>query len=61
MANPILRSPMTKHDLDLYNKAKGMRWEDIDEDLAETEVGRVALHDLAIRKMHYEEFRCGML
>jgi len=52
---------MTDHDKALVEKAKTQRWEDIEEDEAETEEGRKALHDIAIRKYHYDEYKAGML
>lgn len=52
---------MTDHDKALVEKAKTQCWEDIDEDSAETEEGRKAIHDIAIRKYHYDEYKAGML
>ena len=52
---------MTEHDKQLVARAKNQCWEDIDEDLAETPEGRQALHDIAIRKYHYDEYKAGMI
>ena len=52
---------MTEKDKALVEKARHQRWEDIDEDAADTEEGRRALHDIAIRKYHYDEYKAGML
>lgn len=52
---------MTEKDKALVEKARHQRWEDIDEDAADTEEGRKALHDIAIRKYHYDEYKAGML
>jgi len=43
---------MTEKDKALVEKARDQRWEDIDEDAAETEEGRAALHDIAISTMN---------
>lgn len=55
------RMAMTEKDKALVEKARHQRWEDIDEDAADTEEGRRALHDIAIRKYHYDEYKAGIL
>ena len=52
---------MTKHDEALVRKARSQRWEEIDEEAAETPEGRQALHDIIARKYHTEEFKNGTL
>ena len=52
---------MTEHDKALVEQARHMRWEDINEDDAETEEGKKALHDIAVRGYHYDEWKAGML
>ncbi len=52
---------LTEHDKALIEQARHQRWEDIDEDAAETEEGRKALHDIAVSKYHYDEYKSGML
>ena len=52
---------MTEKDKALVEKAKHQRWEDIDEDAAETEEGRTELHRIAVSKYHYDEYKAGML
>lgn len=52
---------LTEHDKALIDQARQMLWEDIDEDAAETEEGRKALHDIAVSKYHYDEYKAGIL
>lgn len=52
---------MTDHDKALVERAKHLRWEEIEEDEAETEEGKQALHDIAVRKYHYDEYKAGIL
>lgn len=52
---------LTEHDKALIEQARQMRWEDIDEDAAETEEGRAELHRIAISKYHYDEYKAGIL
>jgi len=52
---------LTEHDKKLIEQARHQRWEDIREEDAETEEGRDALHDIAIRKYHYDEYKAGIL
>lgn len=52
---------MTEKDKELVEKARHQCWEDIDEDAAETEEGRAALHSIIMRKYHYDEYKAGML
>lgn len=51
----------TEKDKDAIERAECSRWEDIDENWAETEVGRYEVHDIKMRKCHYDEYRAGML
>ena len=51
----------TQKDKEAIEKAKAARWEDIDEDWAETDAGRYELHDIIMRKYHRDEYRAGML
>ena len=46
---------MTEKDKRLVAQAKNKRWEDIDEDAAETTEGREALHKVAYDKYLREE------
>lgn len=48
---------MSEHDKQLVDQAMNMRWEDIDESLAETEEGREAVHRIMMRKYHREEYK----
>ena len=50
----------TQKDKEAIEKAKASRWEDIDEDWAETEAGRDELHSIIMRKYHRDEYRAGM-
>lgn len=52
---------LSPKDKEAIAKAKAQRWEDIDENTAETEVGRRWLHDIAMRKYHTDEFNADML
>lgn len=47
-------------DVQLILQANDMRWEDIDEDEAETIEGLAILHDIAVSKYHLAEFKAGM-
>ena len=53
--------PIPEHDQELINKARSQRWEEIDEDAAETEDARTILHDIIIHKYHREEYRFGVI
>lgn len=53
--------PLPEHDQELIRKARGQRWEEINEDAAETEDARQILHDIAIQKYHREEYLLGVL
>ena len=53
--------PPTPRDLELIKEAEDKCWEQINEYDADTEEGRKALHDIAIRKYHYDEARAGMI
>lgn len=52
---------LTEKDKAAIAKAKSQPWEEIDEDSAETEIGKRWVHDIASSKYHREEFRTGML
>lgn len=52
---------MNEHDKALVATARGMRWEDINEEDAETVEGRSILHSIIMHKYHYDEYKCGML
>lgn len=52
---------MNKHDERLVQEAMYKRWEEIDEDEAETEEGRQKLHEIAVRKYHQDEYLHGIL
>lgn len=52
---------MNEHDKALVASARQMRWEDINEDEAETVEGRSVLHDIIMHKYHYDEYKCGMI
>ena len=47
-------------DKKLIREANNMDWMDIEPDDAISEQGRIILHDIAVSKYRYEEFRCGM-
>ena len=52
---------LPEHDQELIRKARDQRWEEIEEDAAETAEARQILHDIAVRKYHREEYRLGVL
>lgn len=55
---------MTKHDQELVDWAENLHyteWPEINENAAETEEGKLHLHNIAVRLYHYEEASCGML
>jgi len=51
----------TRKDRDAIERAECSRWEDIDEDWAETEAGRIEVHDIKMRKFHHDEMISDML
>lgn len=51
---------MTERDKALAARARQMRWEDIDEETADTPEGRAELHRICMAKYHQDEARCGM-
>ena len=51
---------LTEKDKRAVEKAKSQDWQDIDENTAETVLGRRWVHDIAMRKMHREEFAAGI-
>ena len=52
---------LTDADKRAIQKAIYARWEDIDEDTAETDAGRYEMHRIAMQKYHAEEFNAGIL
>ena len=52
---------MNEHDKRLVQEAMYKRWEEIDEDEAETEERRQKLHEIAVRKYHQDEYLHGIL
>lgn len=52
---------MTGRDRELIAQAREMRWEDIDEDKADTPEGKAELHRICMAKCHMDEARCGMV
>lgn len=52
---------MNDHDKALIEQARRKRWEDIDENEAETADGKRRLHRIIMGKYHREEWRNGML
>jgi hypothetical protein len=52
---------MNEHDRRLVQQAIYKRWEEIDEDEAETPEGKAKLHEIAVRKYHHDEFIHGIL
>jgi len=52
---------LTEKDKEAIDKAKSQYWANIDEESAETEIGRKRLHDIKMRKYHDEEYEAGLL
>lgn len=52
---------LTKKDKEAIEKAKSQDWTEIDENTAETVIGRKKLHDIIMTKYHNEEFQAGIL
>lgn len=52
---------LPEHDRKLIDAAHRQRWEEIDEDAAETEEGKYVLHEIAIRKYHLDEAKHDMI
>lgn len=52
---------MNEHDRRLVQQAIYKRWEEIDEDEAETPEGKAKLHEIAVRKYHHDEYLHGIL
>lgn len=55
-----LEKLLTDRDREAISRARDCDWTEIDEDWAETELGRKELHDIIVTKYHDEEFRAGM-
>lgn len=51
---------MPESDVQLILKANDMRWEDINEDAAESLEARAILHDISLAKYRREEYLSGM-
>lgn len=58
---PMNFKMLPEHDQRLIEEAQCQRWEEIDEDAAETEEARQVLHDIAIRKYHRDEYCQGII
>lgn len=56
-----IRSAMNEHDRKLLDEARLLPWWEIKEELAETKEGYEALHKLAVKKYHYDEYSQGIL
>lgn len=52
---------LTEKDKEAIEKAKSLPWEVIDENSAETEIGRKWVHDIIMRKYHRDEASAGIL
>lgn len=52
---------LTEKDRAAISEARRSRWEDIDEESADTEAGRIEIRYIQLRKMHAAEARCGMI
>lgn len=51
---------LTERDRAAIEEARGQHYGNIDENAAETELGRRYLRDMALRKYHREEFSAGL-
>ena len=51
---------LTEKDKEAIRKAKELDWDEIDEDCAETVIGRKWVHNIAMRKYHREEYSAGI-
>lgn len=51
---------LTQKDRDAIAKAKTQDFGEIDENSAETDIGRKQLRRIALKKYHYEEFFAGL-
>jgi len=51
---------LTDQDREAIERARDLDWSEIDEDWAETELGRQELHNIIISKYHDEEFGAGI-
>lgn len=52
---------LTEKDREAIQKAMYTRWEDIDENAAETEAGKYEIQSIRSRKRHNDEWLAGML
>lgn len=51
----------TQKDREAIDRAKQSDWTMIEEDWAETEAGRLEVHDIMMSKYHREEYHAGIL
>lgn len=51
---------LTERDKAAIQAARKQAWTEIDEDTAETEIGRRWVHEIAMEKYHLDEYRSGM-
>ena len=51
---------LTDKDRAAISKAREQDWTEIDEDSAETEIGRRRIHAIIMRKYHRDEYKAGM-
>lgn len=51
---------LTEKDKAAILLAKSQDWTEIDENTAETVIGRKRIHDIIMRKYHRDEYRTGM-
>lgn len=52
---------MNEHDIKLLQWAGSQRWEDLNENMAETAQGKDMLHLLIMRKYHNDEYTGNIL
>lgn len=52
---------LTDRDRAAIDKARTQDWTEIDEDTAETEIGKRRLHEMAMWKYHRDEANAGMI
>lgn len=52
---------LTDKDREAIDKAKKQDWTEIDEDSAETVIGKRWIREIIMRKYHRDEYKTGML
>lgn len=52
---------LTQKDLEAIARAKRSCWEDIDENWAETDEGKAAVHSIEMRKYFRDEANAGLI